>query len=471
MYESGEILNPFTKEYNKIIFADDTASGRPCRLIDDLIKENVLPYYSNTHSNATCGTIMKDLVDKTKEIIRDFMNVPEDKKIIFSGNGCTGAVNHLVNLIDFSVYSKIRIHSSSYEHHSNFLPWIEKLDEHKQLYPETNIDYSLIDSNEEFELLIDQYINDLDLELNENMNIDPKGGLRQIPELVDKRIDIFTLIGCSNVTGKRYDLHFDKLWDFVKNKKSLGHHVYLLIDCACSAPYVKLDLTKSDGVFFSGHKFLGGQSTPGVLIVNQNLLTKTRPYQPGGGCINNADIINIDYKQDIELREMCGTPNIIGIIRLGYALTLKQSLINIIEHNETLMENYVSRRMRRLQEKYHDYFKVIGIDNKTTGDLPIYPIFVKGMHYNLITVALNDISGIQTRGGLSCCGTLGLICKEKYNINGWCRISFNYLLTKREVDKVLNALEFIIKNRHSLKKYYTYDEEKNMYYFSGRKKI
>lgn len=72
MYESGKIINPFTKKYNRIIFADDTASGRPCELIDNLIKTNISPYYSNTHSNATCGIMMKNLVNKTRHIIRDY---------------------------------------------------------------------------------------------------------------------------------------------------------------------------------------------------------------------------------------------------------------------------------------------------------------------------------------------------------------------------------------------------------------
>lgn len=452
-YKPGKILNPFTNEYNKIIFADDVASGRPCQLIDELIKENIFPYYSNTHSNATCGMMMNEYVNITKKIIKEQMNVSDDKKIFFTGNGCTGAVNHLVNMIDFSEYSTINIHSSSYEHHSNFLPWIEKLREHKKYYPNTKIEYSHIYSDDEFDLKIEDYIEKLEYDLNNLHNDELKLNLR---------LDIFTLIGCSNVTGKRYDLSYENLWNFIKEKQIRGHHIYLLIDVACSAPYVDIDLDKSDGIFFSGHKFLGGQSTPGVLIVNEKLLTMNKPYQPGGGCVNSANIISIDYKNEIEGREMCGTPNIVGIIRLGFVLIIKQSIIDVIKYNETLIEKYVSKRMRQLEKKY-DCFKVIGLNSKTNNDLPIYPIVIKGLHYNLITLLLNDIFGIQTRGGYSCCGTLGLICKNKYNIGGWCRISFNYLLKKQEIDKTIKAIEFIIKNRHTLKEYYLYDNETNMF--------
>src|SRR5437762_1923608 len=95
----------------------------------------------------------------------------------------------------------------------------------------------------------------------------------------------------------------------------LGDKIYLLIDYACSAPYIKIDASVCDGIFFSGHKFLGGQSTPGVLIVKDELLQTSYPYQPGGGCVEEADDTHVIYKSNNEMKEMCGTPNIIGIIK------------------------------------------------------------------------------------------------------------------------------------------------------------
>lgn len=238
--------------------------------------------------------------------------------------------------------------------------------------------------------------------------------------------------------------------------------MYLLLDYACSAPYVDIDLSKSDGIFFSGHKFLGGQSSPGVLIANEALLEVSHPYEPGGGCVEKADDMSIIYKTDPEMKEMGGTPNIVGIIRLGYVMMIKKSIMDVIENNEKILSKYVTHKMRKLQEQY-ETFKVIGIDTKTEHDLPIYPITIQGLHYNLITVLFNDLFGIQTRGGISCCGTLGRICKDMFAINGWCRISFNYLLTKDEVEKIINAIEYIIVHGEEYKQYYDYDAGKNLY--------
>lgn len=457
LYEPGTVINPFSKEYNKIIFADDTATGKPCKLIDKLIESNVYPFYANTHSNATCGMMMKDLVNKTKDIIRQHMNVSDNQKIIFCGNGCTCAVNHLVNKINFLKYKKICIHTSFYEHHSNFLPWKEKLTEITNLSKlgceSIDVKYNYIDSNSDFEILTKDYVKKLDLELN--ISNDEK----------KLRLDIFTLTGCSNVTGKRYDLSYNDLWTYIKNKKSQGYNMYLLIDYACCAPYIKIDMQTCDGIFFSGHKFLGGTSTPGVLIVNQELLQKNHPYEPGGGCVDEANDLNVVYKKDIESREMCGTPNITGIIRLGYVLNLKQSLLTTIEHNEKFLANYITNKMKELEAKY-DNFKVIGLNNRTNDDLPIFPITIKGLHHNLITIMLNDLYGIQTRGGFSCCGTFGRMCKMNLGINGWCRISFSYLLSFEESNKILDAIEYIINNNYSLQKHYKcYVDDIDMFHY------
>lgn len=460
LYKPGLIFNPFTKKYNEIIFADDTASGRPCKFIDELLKTNVIPYYSNTHSNATCGTMMKNLVNKTKDLIRQYMNISSDKSIIFSGNGCTGAVNHLVNKIDFTVYTKICIHTSQYEHHSNFLPWREKLLDHQVHYPDTEIQYNYIPQDEENNLDLMRYIEDMDNEINEEHTVLKKSGKKN----KFQRIDIWTVTGCSNVTGKRYDLQFKMLWDYIQSKKRDGHKMYLFIDYACSAPYVPLNLATCDGAFFSGHKFLGGQSTPGVLIASSELLQLSHPYQPGGGCVDEANDQSVRYKNNPESMETCGTPNIMGIIRLGYCLTLKESLIQTIERNENKISEITMKRFKNLQDKYPD-LRVIGLSERSIKDLPIYPVTIKGLHYNLITVLLNDLSGIQTRGGLSCCGTFGRICSERDGISGWCRISFNYLMTSDQIDLIFKTIEFILVNKKRLKKRYSYNLDSNMYYY------
>lgn len=447
LYEPGIIKNPFTAEYNRIIFADDVASGRPCKLVDEYIVKNIYPYYSNTHSNSSCGIMMKNRIKHTKDLIRQQFRLKPEHKIIFSGNGCTGAINHLVNKIDFNKHKNITIHITPFEHHSNYLPWVEK----KKQYP--NIKINFIECTDDFDLKVDDFIKVLD----EKYLTDDKCTQTECKH----DLNIVSFIACSNVTGRRYDLQCDKLWKYIRSKKE-NNDIYFLLDCACNAPYSELDLTRSDGIFLSGHKFLGGDCTPGLLIVNQKLLETKAPYNPGGGCVEKADSQCIVYKPDLESKEMGGTPNIVGIIRLGYVLIVKEAIKKERIFNENAIIEFTTKKMKELADIYPN-FRVIALSSRKEDDLPIYPIVIEGLHYNLITVLFDNLFGIQTRGGISCCGMFGEMCENKMDIHGWCRISFSYLMTKEEIDKIFEALEFIINHGMKFKDFYKYDKKANLF--------
>ena len=48
----GEVLHgPYGPQ--RIVYADHTATGRALDLVEDAIREHVLPWYANTHSEST----------------------------------------------------------------------------------------------------------------------------------------------------------------------------------------------------------------------------------------------------------------------------------------------------------------------------------------------------------------------------------------------------------------------------------
>ena len=70
----------------------------------------------------------------------------------------------------------------------------------------------------------------------------------------------------------------------------------VIFDYATAAPYVKMDMNPviispdspfvyKDAIIFSGHKFLGGIGSPGVLVCKRKLLAPlyNAPTAPGGG--------------------------------------------------------------------------------------------------------------------------------------------------------------------------------------------
>jgi len=431
LYKSPEITTPFKRTTLK--FADDTASGRPCVLIDKIIEKNVIPFYSNTHSNAACGEFMVEMIGKTRSIIREHFNLSNNHKILFTGTGATGAVNHLVNSIDVNNYEHVNVFISILEHHSNYLPW-SKLSQHK------NVNLYIIP-------LKDDMIN-LSL-LDERLSASQGSST----------LNIVSVTGCSNVTGIKTDI--DTLSSIVhKHDRKCN---FLLIDAATLAPHeeVKYDV---DGIFISGHKFLGGTSTPGILIAHKDLFGTNCPYAPGGGCVIEADMDEIKYENDIEKKESGGTPNIVGIIRLYYQLKLFKKLKNVITGNDHIIAKYIYNKMNMFAKKYSN-FSIILQDADITKRMPIVAFYISNVHYNLIVILLNDLFGIQTRGGISCCGMFGRYIFTRYNIGGWCRITFSWLMSQKEIDYILDAVEFVIQHGHRFEKYYEYDEHENMFHF------
>lgn len=439
-YESPIIDTPFRKKI-KLVFADNTATGRPCPYIDDKIKK-ILPYYTNTHSNSYCAEKMNNLIDATRAYIRKQYKLTEKQKILFTGTGATGAINHLASSINTDNYKTINIFISVLEHHSNYLPWYELAKQSK------NIRLFVIPLKD----------NDIDHQWLEN-------ALNKIIKI--DVLNIVTITGCSNVTGIMTDI---PLFTNIINKynTNIGKKTtYLFIDCACLSPYKILNGTLADAFFISGHKFIGGATTPGILIATEELFSKQHPYQPGGGCIVSADDKHIVYDSNIEIKESAGTPNIIGIIRLLYVLQLQNEFIDIIETNDRALTDYVHKSLDKLH-KSNSNFSFIFPNQYIERRLPIVAIHMSNIHFNLTVALLNDLFGIQTRGGISCCGIFGKYLNKHFNIGGWCRVTFSWIMSKKEIDYIIDSIKFIATYGELFEKYYSYDKSLNSWTFSGK---
>ena len=97
------------------------------------------------------------------------------------------------------------------------------------------------------------------------------------------------------------------------------HGAFAFWDYAAAAPYVAIDLQAQgqDAVFISPHKFIGGPGTPGVLVVDEAVLSNSIPAVPGCGTVSFVSPEGHRYTGDIERREEGGTPAIVESIRAG----------------------------------------------------------------------------------------------------------------------------------------------------------
>lgn len=439
-YNSPIIKTPYGKK--ELIFADDTASGRPSPIIDKLIEKKIIPYYSNTHSNSFCGMYMSNYINKFKEFIKKHFELDNRHKIIFTGNGVTGAINHLSNSIDTNQYKTVNIFISMFEHFSNHIPWLE-LSKHT-----SNVKLHVIPINEN---------EDIDLNWLDNM-------LKNNQDC--SNLNIISLIACSNVTGIKLDIV--NIHNLVNKFNDNQHKInYLLYDIASLAPHEFISGKYFDGIFISGHKYLGGPSTPGVLIADENLFRNGKPYAPGGGCVAKMNKIDIEYESDIEIKESAGTPNILGIIRLYYCMTLLIYLQPKIKPLEEQITKYVYNKFNDLSKKYK--LTVVSSNKNLSNRLPIVSFSVKNIHFNLMVVLLNDLFGIQSRGGISCSGLFSQYIYQKYKFDGWCRITFNWMMSKKTIDYIINAVEHIILNIDEYKNNYIQDPKENIFIYNKLK--
>jgi selenocysteine lyase/cysteine desulfurase len=403
------------------LYADYIATGRISPILEQYMIENIYPYYANPHSNAFFSKIITENIQKTREYIRRTMNLKQNQIIIFTGNGATAATNHLSRSLNLSEYKNINIIISLYEHHSNFLPWKEL----QKIYK--NIKLYIIPLTEDGTIDYNWYYNKIKIFINDDLTIT-------------------SITACSNVTGIHTDI---KLIRTIINNtvKSKG---WLFVDYACSAPYVNIDTSFLDAIFISMHKFIGGPGCPGILICNKELFKNSSPIVCGGNCIRKANSTDIIYEDDLQKREQAGTVNILGEIKTKLVLMIKDIYFPIIQSNETFLTNYIHDQFTRLSNKYLS-LHILYLNKNINNRLPIISFYIDNCHHHKIVKILSDTFSIQARSGYSCAGLFGEYIKNKFNADGFCRLSFHWLMTIDEVMKIINSVEYVILNHASFK--------------------
>jgi selenocysteine lyase/cysteine desulfurase len=280
---------------------------------------------------------------------------------------------------------------------------------------------------------------------------------------------------CSNVLGQIQPV--TKLLDIVQKYRS-QISIVTCVDCAACAPYVPLQPFSSgaDVLFISPHKFKGGYSTPGVMVVRKNLMDASRaPFFPGGGTVWYKDKSTCyRFLSDVEHREEGGTPNIVGIIKTG-----------LLFERKTAIQKAITRRTLEIVTKVDEFFD--DPDLRTSIDmftpvgkrenlrLPIYSFRVRGVHPGLFVKVLSDRYGIQARSGVSCCYLLAAdLCqvgqcdrnkilkgKGTPETYGWVRLSFNYANRDHHIDYVLSSVAELVSTISGYEEQYRYECSKN----------
>ncbi|MDH7943334.1 aminotransferase class V-fold PLP-dependent enzyme [Pseudohongiella sp. SYSU M77423] len=441
-----------------MVYADYTASGRSLKFIEDLIQQQVLPCYANTHTETTLtGANTTAWRESARQAIRQAVNGTEDDKVIFCGSGATAAINKLVEVLNLRLPTdpvKRRqvleltpaeerpiVLIGPYEHHSNELPWRESLAKVVVVPLNSRGEMDL----EALELLLQRY------------------------RSASRVIGSFS--AASNVTGLRTDV--------VAVTRLLKRYGALACwDYAAAGPYSAIDMSELDAVFLSPHKFVGGPGSSGVLVAKAALFVNPVPATAGGGTVVYVSPDSHAYVTNIERREEAGTPGIVESIRAGLVMSLQQQVgAERIAALEQQMANRVMSRLKKI-----DNIEILGgCENER---LPIFSLRFRSsqdgpgkgrdLHYGFIVALLNDLFGVQARGGCSCAGPYAhylLHMDRDYSRQvesavllganvlrpGWVRLSFNYFISDEEFDYLMTAIELVARHAEQMLVYYHYD--------------
>ena len=84
-----------------LVYADYTASGRGLDFIEEYIREQVLPWYANTHTETSfTGAQTTPLREQARQQIRAAVNGSADDRVIFCGPGATSAINRIIDILN-----------------------------------------------------------------------------------------------------------------------------------------------------------------------------------------------------------------------------------------------------------------------------------------------------------------------------------------------------------------------------------
>jgi selenocysteine lyase/cysteine desulfurase len=448
-----------------VVYADYTASGRALSFIEEYVLDHVLPLYANTHTESSgTGLQTTRYREDARALIAECVGATDEHAVVFCGSGATGAIAKLIGVLGIRIPSVLEdryqlsghipaaerpvVFIGPFEHHSNELPWRESI-----------ADVITIDADHDGHVDLDH--------LEEELR-----------RYADRPQLIGSFSAASNVTGITTD---------TAAVSTLLHRygAIALWDYAAAGPYVAIDMGSPadglgylDAVVMSPHKFIGGPGTPGLLIARRELFANRVPDVPGGGTVAYVNPTEHVYLDAIEHREEGATPDIVGAIRAGLVFQLKAAVgVDEIQRRE---ERFV--RDAVAEWSAHPNIDILG--NPDAQRLSIVSFTIRDgelrLHHNFVVAVLNDLFGIQSRGGCSCAGPyghrlLGIDLDQSHAFEreiqrgcegikpGWVRVNFNYFIDDDTFRYIVDAVAIVADRGRALLALYRFEPESGLW--------
>jgi cysteine desulfurase/selenocysteine lyase len=394
--ENFPILDQKINGKNLVYLDSAATTQKPKEVIDSLNK-----YYKENNSNIHRGvhtlsqTATEDY-EEARKIITNFIGATSSKEIIFV-RGATEAINLIANSYVKPLLKKNdEIIISQMEHHANIVPW-------QMICEEKKAKLKIIPMNNNGELII-----------------------KELDKIINEKTKFISVNHVSNSLGTINP---------IRKIIQIAHqsNIKIMIDGAQAVQHLEIDMKEIDADFycFSGHKVYAPTGI-GILYGKKELLEKMPPYQGGGDMIKSVTFEKTIYN-DIPNRFEAGTPNISGAIALGKAIDYITHIgINNITKYEKDLLNYATSKLNKISE-----IKIIGEAKEKAA---VISFIIEGIHPHDIGTIM-DSHGIAIRAGHHCTQPV----MDYYNITATARVSFAIYNTKKDIDKLVEAIKKCIK--------------------------
>ncbi|KZX10974.1 cysteine desulfurase [Methanobrevibacter filiformis] len=372
---------------NDITYLDSASTSLTPRPVVDAMNDYYLNYNSNTGRGSYKIAIKStNKVEQTREKIAKLLNTAS-QEIIFTKN-TTEAINLIANGLNFNTEDNIII--SNIEHHSNFIPWVNK-----------SIDIRIAKAK--------------------NYVVEPDS----ISDLINKNTKLIAISHITNAFGSIQDIE-----EIIKIAHEMD--VLVLVDSAQSAGHTEIDIKKlnPDFMAFPGHKGLLGPTGTGFLYLKEELSEEIKPSNLGGGTVTSVNGINFKLEEPPSRFEG-GTLNIGGIIGLNAGIDY------LLNFGIPKIENHINNLTKMLYKglQANGNVTIYGNPNNIHG---IVSFNINGLNPYDVGKILDETDDICLRSGFHC-AIPGL--KSVGANEGTVRGSFHVYNTKEDVEKLIYSIE------------------------------
>ena len=382
-----------------LIWFDNAATTQKPHAVIDAVSRFYESDNSNIHRAAhTLAARSTDAYEKARETVKDFIGASSSEEIIFV-RGTTEGINLVAQTFGRKfIQPGDEIIVSTLDHHANIVPW-------QQLAKEKGA-----------RLLVIPITNDGDIILED------------FEKLLGPRTKIVSISHVNNTFGTILPVKA-----IIDSAKRWGARV--LIDGAQSVAHTPINVQElgADFFVFSGHKIYAPNGI-GVVYGRKELLEILPTWQHGGNMIRDVTFEETVFN-DPPAKFEAGTPNVADAVGLRAALDYVRriGISNISKYEHDLTE-YAREELGKIEGLH-----LVGNPKERVS---VVSFVLDGIPTPEVGRLL-DLEGIALRAGHHCAQP----ALRRLGYEATVRPSFSFYNTRKEIDKLVEAIRKIKFNR------------------------